>query len=91
MLRIKAFLCSGGRIRTYGLWVMSPTSYHCSTPQSGCKDNNYFIVGNFWGEFIFRKPTHRLSKGDNAAFFKINILYPVIYKIYDFFNGQLLI
>ena len=23
---------SGGRIRTYDLWVMSPTSYHCSTP-----------------------------------------------------------
>jgi hypothetical protein len=27
------FLCSGGRIRTSDLWVMSPTSYHCSTPQ----------------------------------------------------------
>ena len=26
------FLCSGGRIRTSDLWVMSPTSYHCSTP-----------------------------------------------------------
>jgi hypothetical protein len=25
--------CSGGRIRTSDLWVMSPTSYHCSTPQ----------------------------------------------------------
>jgi preprotein translocase subunit YajC len=29
--------CSGGRIRTYDLWVMSPTSYLCSTPQCGCK------------------------------------------------------
>ncbi len=28
-----AFLCSGGRIRTSDLWVMSPTSYLCSTPQ----------------------------------------------------------
>jgi hypothetical protein len=27
------FLCSGERIRTSDLWVMSPTSYHCSTPQ----------------------------------------------------------
>ena len=27
------FPCSGGRIRTSDLWVMSPTSYHCSTPQ----------------------------------------------------------
>ena len=26
-------LSSGGRIRTSDLWVMSPTSYHCSTPQ----------------------------------------------------------
>ena len=27
------FSCCGGRIRTYDLWVMSPTSYHCSTPR----------------------------------------------------------
>ena len=27
------FPCSGGRIRTSDLWVMSPTSCHCSTPQ----------------------------------------------------------
>ncbi len=35
----RLFLCSGGRIRTCDLWVMSPTSYHCSTPQyyCGCK------------------------------------------------------
>ena len=26
-------ISSGGRIRTYDLWVMSPTSYHCSTPR----------------------------------------------------------
>ena len=26
---------SGGRDRTSGLWVMSPTSYHCSTPRCG--------------------------------------------------------
>lgn len=26
-------LSSGDRIRTYDLWVMSPTSYLCSTPQ----------------------------------------------------------
>ncbi|GEM_PF-282758 len=42
-------LCSSGdRIRTYDLWVMSPTSYLCSTPQyifrtlfseMVCKDN----------------------------------------------------
>ena len=27
------FICSGGRTRTCDLRVMSPTSYHCSTPQ----------------------------------------------------------
>jgi hypothetical protein len=27
------FLCSGGWIRTNDFWVMSPTSYLCSTPQ----------------------------------------------------------
>ena len=30
--RARAFCC-GGRIRTFGLWVMSPTSYRCSTPR----------------------------------------------------------
>ena len=28
------FISSGDPIRTNDLWVMSPTSYHCSTPQS---------------------------------------------------------
>ena len=27
------FACCGGKTRTYDLWVMSPTSYHCSTPR----------------------------------------------------------
>ena|GEM_PF-6502336 len=37
------FYGSGGWIRTNDLWVMSPTSYHCSTPQcSGCKFNIVF-------------------------------------------------
>ncbi len=27
------WLGGGGRTRTYDLWVMSPTSYHCSTPR----------------------------------------------------------
>ena len=29
----EGLLCCGGRIRTSDLWVMSPTSYHCSTPR----------------------------------------------------------
>ena len=28
------YLSSGEPTRTTDLWVMSPTSYHCSTPQS---------------------------------------------------------
>ncbi len=28
-----ACLSGGVRTRTYDLWVMSPTSYHCSTPR----------------------------------------------------------
>ena len=31
-----AYHCCGGKIRTYDLWVMSPTSYPCSTPRSCC-------------------------------------------------------
>ena len=40
------FLCSGGRIRTSDLWVMSPTSYHCSTPQfcGGCKVKTSYAI-----------------------------------------------
>ncbi len=30
---------SGGRIRTSDLWVMSPTSCHCSTPRQGADTN----------------------------------------------------
>jgi hypothetical protein len=30
---VSMFFCCGGRTRTYDLWVMSPTSYHCSTPR----------------------------------------------------------
>ena len=44
-------LGSGGRIRTDDLRVMSPTSYHCSTPHSlislaeiGCKGTNIFQI-----------------------------------------------
>ena len=39
------YLCCGGRIRTYDLWVMSPTSYHCSTPRYllHCKGSTYFL------------------------------------------------
>ena len=29
-------ICCGGKTRTYDLWVMSPTSYHCSTPRCRC-------------------------------------------------------
>ncbi len=58
---IFSFLCSGGRIRTSDLWVMSPTSYHCSTPQfrckvNICKPNNKFVA-------IF------LSHGNSFAYF----------------------
>jgi hypothetical protein len=47
------FLCSGGRIRTSDLWVMSPTSYHCSTPQFyGCKCNIYTPINKFILHFL---------------------------------------
>ncbi len=32
---------SGGRTRTYDLWVMSPTSYHCSTPRCYLQVQSY--------------------------------------------------
>ena len=39
-------LCCGGRIRTYDLWVMSPTSYHCSTPRYLFALQRYYIFLN---------------------------------------------
>ena len=41
-----ASLSGGSRIRTYDLWVMSPTSYLCSIPRCFvyvCKGSNFFI------------------------------------------------
>ena len=34
-------LGSGGRIRTYDLWVMSPTSCHCSTPHRKSAEGDF--------------------------------------------------
>ena len=42
-------ISSGGRIRTYDLWVMSPTSYHCSTPR-------YVVPQGFEPQFSGPKP-----------------------------------
>ncbi len=36
------------KIRTYDLWVMSPTSYLCSTPQCECKDTTFFICATLY-------------------------------------------
>jgi hypothetical protein len=36
---------SGGRIRTSDLWVMSPTSCHCSTPRHLAPADNHTLVG----------------------------------------------
>ena len=38
--KFRGFLSSGGRTRTYGLRVMSPTSYHLLHPAMGGKDNH---------------------------------------------------
>src|SRR5262245_52394734 len=39
---LKGLYGSGGRIRTYDLWVMSPTSFRCSTPR---QPSNYTSRG----------------------------------------------
>lgn len=47
--------CGGGRDRTFDLWGMNPTSYHCSTPLYRClkelsknparaKNHNFFTI-----------------------------------------------
>ena len=41
---VTLLLSGGSRIRTYDLWVMSPTSYLCSIPRCdyGCKGTDFF-------------------------------------------------
>ena len=58
---LKAFLKScGGKTRTYDLWVMSPTSYHCSTPRYSlqsfrdceCKGMEFLVQNKFIASFF---------------------------------------
>ena len=55
-----SFLISGGsRIRTYDLWVMSPTSYLCSIPRCFvyvCKGSNFFIHLQIFRHLFSRIP-----------------------------------
>ena len=44
---------AAGRIRTCDLRVMSPTSYHCSTPRCWCKGNNCFADCKIFLNVIF--------------------------------------
>ncbi len=44
--RTEGLLSCGGKTRTYDLWVMSPTSYHCSTPRCSC-DHFWFRVQRY--------------------------------------------
>ncbi len=56
---LKKFLSDscGGRIRTNDLWVMSPTSYHCSTPRCvcDCKDTTFFRFAKIVTAYFFRQ------------------------------------
>ena len=47
IIYLQRFSC-GDRTRTYDLWVMSPTSYHCSTPR-------LIVVQKYC--FLFKKQT----------------------------------
>ena len=52
------FSC-GDRTRTYDLWVMSPTSYHCSTPRYS--RNRYLITAaKIGGIFLTSKFIYNL-------------------------------
>ncbi len=53
--KFRGFLCSGGRTRTYGLRVMSPTSYHLLHPAMGGKDNH---IVELWELFNLRQYFH---------------------------------
>ncbi len=54
-----ASLSGGSRIRTYDLWVMSPTSYLCSIPRCFvyvCKGSNFFIHLQIFRHLFSRIP-----------------------------------
>ena len=72
----------GGRIRTYDLWVMSPTSYHCSTPR-------YVVPQGFEPQFSGPKPDvlplhHRtitISNMSKNSKFKSLDYYTIFFKL----------
>ena len=59
------FSC-GGPIRTNDLWVMSPTSYHCSTPRCFfvyvCKGTAFFYICKLFGKYFCSFIINRLQK-----------------------------
>ena len=64
---------SGRRNRTSGLWVMSPTSYHCSTPRcilnSCAKILLFFNSAKFSAEKS-RKNSKKVQKGIKCSFLR---------------------
>ena len=59
-------LSCGGPIRTNDLWVMSPTSYHCSTPRCFfvyvCKGTAFFYICKLFGKYFCSFIINRLQK-----------------------------
>ncbi len=54
-------LGSGGWIRTNDLWVMSPTSFHCSTPRcSFYKGRTLSLILDKFSEFLHWNCCHCL-------------------------------
>ena len=53
-----SLLSGGGQTRTDDLWVMSPTSYHCSTPRYfDCKDTTFIAARQAFTTFFGLKNT----------------------------------
>ena len=73
-------LCGGRRTRTSDLWVMSPTSYHCSIPQylcrfDVCKGTHFFRTGKFLAVKI-------LLNNINVLFFAVPDLMQTVVYVY---------
>ena len=57
--RTEGLLSCGGKTRTYDLWVMSPTSYHCSTPR--CSWDHFWFRVQRYDLFLIKQIFRQFS------------------------------
>ena len=74
----RASLSGGSRIRTYALWVMSPTSYLCSIPRCFvyvCKGSNFFIHLQIFRHLFSRIPSSFIISTCSTSYYTLKFFH----------------